>query len=66
MKRRSIAAAPRVSAATDALAARVPARCPCGCRVASVKTVAGGDDRRPIAEVTFACGRVATVPEGVP
>ncbi len=51
--------APAVAPAVDRLAAAVPERCPNdGCRALRTQVVRGGDDRRPIVEVVFACGRL--------
>jgi hypothetical protein len=52
---------PPVASAIGRLSRTVPRTCPAdGCAIAHVRAVAGGDDRAPVAEVTFACGHRQT------
>jgi hypothetical protein len=47
------------------LAASVPAVCPFhGCAIRHIRCIAGGDDRRPVADVIFECGRTLSAVTG--
>lgn len=64
MRRRPTIPAPAVAPSVVRLAELVPEKCPDdACRSIRIAVVAGGEDRRPIVEVTFSCGRIVSVPE---